>query len=154
MEVILEPSSWPLDMAVSEAKRSNCQSQRGVIIWHQHLGLMASGHNRPPLPFVCDGSDECRKHCSKTAVHAEQNAILNFTEKKFTGVSLSDCEMLHIKVVDGMPVPSGGPSCWQCSKLILQAKIKKMWLYTVDGLVGYTAEEFHKETLKNCGLSE
>ena len=29
--------------------------------------------------------------------------------------------MLHVKVVDGQAVPSGPPSCVDCSKLILTA---------------------------------
>jgi hypothetical protein len=69
-------------------------------------------------------------------------------------------EMLHVKVeqVNGVwvGVTSGGPSCPDCSKLILECGIAGMWLYedSPEGprLVRYTADEFHDLTLRNCGL--
>lgn len=142
---------WALNEAVKEAAKSKCQSQRGVVIWNERNGLMGSGHNRPPLPFICDGSDKCRANCGKTAVHAEQNALLDFTRRKHD-IDLSECEMIHIKIIDGVAVPSKEPSCWQCSKLILEAGLRAMWLYQDEGLVRYTPTEFHKATMDNCGL--
>jgi hypothetical protein len=61
--------------------------------------------------------------------------------------------MIHVKAVDEEAVFSIQPSCWQCSKLILEANIGKMWLYLEGGLKSYTTEEFHKETLLNCGYN-
>ena len=60
--------------------------------------------------------------------------------------------MLHIKIVDGLPVVSEKPSCWQCSKLILTAGLKSMWLYQKEGFVEYSAVDFHRITLENCDL--
>lgn len=152
--------NWALDQAVLIANQSNCKSKRGVVIWHYKYGLISSGFNAPPTPLVCDGSEECRLNCSKTAVHAEQVALIRaISAMEFRhlfelkpGILLPDCEMLHVKTVDGKPVFSEKPSCWQCSKLILEAGILSMWLYQKDGLTKYTPLEFHKQTLINCDL--
>lgn len=140
---------WAIQQAIYYATLSPCRSQRGVVIWHREHGLISFGFNAPPHPMVCNGSDECKATCSKTAVHAEQAALLNFNP-----IVYSDCEMLHVKVVDDDAVTSEKPSCWQCSKLILAAGIEYMWLYQKEGLVRYTALDFHDKTLINCGLKE
>ncbi len=67
-------------------------------------------------------------------------------------INLSECEMLHVKSVDGKAVFSEKPSCWQCSKLILASGLPTMWLYQKEGFVRYSAEEFHEQTLINCDL--
>jgi hypothetical protein len=61
--------------------------------------------------------------------------------------------MLHVKVVDQEAVPSGPPSCIDCSKAILEAGIKVMWLLHEDGLKGYPALDFHNLSLAYHGLS-
>lgn len=135
-----------LKEAIEIAKLSPCKSKRGVVIWHRGLGFIAGGCNQPPPNFICDGSEACRANCNKTAVHAEQEALIDFDSR------IEDCEMIHVKVVDGEAVHSLQPSCWQCSKLILRAGIKYMWLYQKEGFVRYSAKEFHEQTLINCDL--
>lgn len=145
--------NWALEEAIKVANRSPCQSKRGVIIWHRKMGLISNGYNNIPKPFKCDGSKECKTNCAKTAIHAEQQAlIIGLRVAIKEQVLLSDCEMLHVKSVNGKAVFSEKPSCWQCSKLILASELKYMWLYTKDGLIKYTAEEFHKQTLINNNL--
>jgi deoxycytidylate deaminase len=152
---------WALERAVEAASNSKCKSQRGVVIWHRNIGLISSGWNAPPKPYICDGSETCRANCAKTAVHAEQAALLNIRDIRFLSEidligysSRKDCEMIHVKIVDGEPVFSEKPSCWQCSKLILASGLKSMWLYQKEGFVGYTPEEFHEQTLINCDLKQ
>lgn len=140
---------WALAQAVEAAKNSKCKSQRGVVIWHRDEGLMSMGWNAPPKPYICDGSDACRKNCAKTAVHAEQAALLRF---KHDTIKIEDCEMIHVKIIDGQAVTSDKPSCWQCSKLILESGIKTMWLFREEGFTRYSAEDFHEQTLANCDL--
>jgi deoxycytidylate deaminase len=142
---------WALNEAVKYADISKCKSKRGVIIWNRFTGMVGAGWNRPPFPFKCDGSEECRCDCAKTAVHAEQVALLDMISSNRSSHPY-ECEMLHVKSVDGIPVFSDKPSCWQCSKLILEAKIPVMWLYLKDGLKSYTSEEFHQITLYNNNL--
>ncbi len=146
---IIYDENWALENAVTQANNSNCKSKRGVIIWHRTLGFISGGWNAPPKPQTCDGSDKCRGNCPKTAVHAEQAALMNAINSK---VSIDECEMIHVKSVDGKAVISDKPSCWQCSKLILSAGLKYMWLYKEEGLVKYTPEDFHEQTLINCDL--
>jgi len=143
-----------LKFAITAAKQSPCQkSKRGVVLWKNRDGNpnyfthgVTLGCNHLPKPFVCDGSAACREACSKTCVHAEQDVII---KARFC---LFEFDMLHVKVVNGEAVPSGPPSCWQCSKLILNANIRLMWLLHEDGLSSYTPEEFHNLTLKHCNL--
>lgn len=126
-----------LPFAIEAAKQSPCQSKRGVVIWDEY-GTVSVGFNHQPAPFICDGSNACKMSCGKTAVHAEQMALLQGNRSRIHGA-----EMLHIKVIDGKPVPSDGPSCLQCSKLILEAGIAGMWLLHHDGWKRYGPAEFH-----------
>jgi len=142
---------WALDQAVIAARKSKCKSQRGIVIWHREHGLISDGFNAPPKPFVCDSSEACRANCAKTALHAEQVALLKL-HKLDKKIPIGECEMIHVKVVNDEAVVSDKPSCWQCSKLILEAGLKSMWLYQNEGLVEYSAEDFHLKTLQNCNL--
>jgi hypothetical protein len=63
------------------------------------------------------------------------------------GLHAQGCDMLHVKTVDGELVPSGGPSCVQCSKLALAAGIAGVWLFHEDGWRRYGAVEFHELSL-------
>lgn len=137
-----------LERAVRMAAQSPCEkSKRGVAIWDPELfDILCANHNHPPRGFSCDGSEECRANCGKHCVHAEMAAILDAKS------GLHRCHMIHVKVVDGEAVPSGPPSCAECSKHILEAGIKVMWLLHEDGLRGYTALEFHELSLQARGL--
>ena len=143
-----------LKEAVYYSTLSNCGSKRGVVIFHRKYGVMCGGFNHLPWPLKCDGTPACRSVCAKTALHAEQDALLNWIQnvEAFPTVNIFDCEMLHVKSVDGKAVHSLQPSCWQCSKLILGSGLKAMWLYQAEGLVSYTAKDFHELTLKNNKL--
>lgn len=141
--------NWALNEAVKASLNSNCKSKRGVVIWHRRWGIISSGWNAPPKPFICDGSESCRANCAKTAVHAEQAALMNYLGSNF---NTNECEMIHVKSVDGVAVVSEKPSCWQCSKLILSSGLKSMWLYQKEGLIEYKPSEFHEQTLINCDL--
>lgn len=143
---------WALKQAVKAAMKSPCQSKRGVIIWSRISGKISIGWNEPPKPFKCDGSDKCKSECSKTAVHAEQAALMKIPRVK-NPQWIRIYEMLHVKVVDGKAVISEKPSCWQCSKLILASELEYMWLYLKEGLVRYSPADFHEQTLKNNDLN-
>jgi deoxycytidylate deaminase len=133
--------------AVQVALRSPCaKSRRGVVIFDEH-GVIASGCNAQPAPFACDGSDACRAACGKLCVHAEAAALRDAGRFAVRGA-----HMLHVKAEKGVPVASGPPSCWQCSREILAAGVAKVWLLHDDGVRGYTAVEFHRLTLQHCGL--
>jgi deoxycytidylate deaminase len=141
--------TWALSKALEASLNSPCKSKRGVVIWDREFGLISTGYNAPPNPKNCDCSDACKLNCSKTAVHAEQLAILNI---KDTLSKYNNPEMLHVKSVDGKPVFSDKPSCHECSKLLLKVGIKYMWLYRAEGFTKYDSKEFHRQTLINCNL--
>ena len=56
-------------------------------------------------------------------------------------------EALHVKAVNGALVPSGGPSCVQCSKMLLVCGVAGIWLYHADGWQRYKASDFHARSL-------
>ena len=114
-------ASW-VDEAVRVAMKSPCLSKRGVVISSKDGRLISTGFNHQPFPFECDGSERCKKNCGKTAIHAEQAAILRAAEPVAGGW------MLHVKAKDGKPCASGSPSCLECSKLILVSGISWMHL--------------------------
>lgn len=147
-----------LRAAIMQAILSPCsKSKRGVVIFNREFGPLGGGHNHPPRGFRCDGSEACRHACNKLCVHAEVAAMRHST--RTSGMLLfKDNELLHVKVgADGFAAPSGEPSCWQCSREILDHGIKTVWLLhaTESGdtyLRSYSAEEFHELTLKYCEL--
>jgi hypothetical protein len=69
--------------------------------------------------------------------------------------ALAGLELVHVKTVEGRVVPSGEPSCWQCSKTIVDVGLEAVWLYeNRDGTPTptwnrYTADAFHDATLKH-----
>lgn len=132
-----EPPAYAIDAAVTASYRSPCRSKRGVSIWRES-GLISSGFNDVVLPFRCAGDAACKATCAERAVHAEQLALLRAHR------SLDDAQMLHVKTVDGLLVPSGSPSCVQCSKLIVASGLLFMWLFHEDGWRRYDATLFHK----------
>lgn len=154
--MIRAPMQRAIDAATDAACRSPCRkSRRGVAIWVPSTGeILATAYNRR-LDALCDGTDACRAVCRRVCIHAEEAAILNALDtlsRLGPRTGLLGAHMLHIKVVDGLAVASGPPSCLQCSRLILEAGIASMWLFHQDGWREYNAREFHNRTLQQCGI--
>ncbi len=147
----MQPPPTIVEAAIRCASQSPCRSQRGVVIWQPASDtrpgfMVASAHNAPPYPLTCDRSQRCRDHCRRAAVHAEQRALLA------AGTAATDAELVHVKVVDGELVASGGPSCVECSKLALVAGIAHVWLYHADGWARYSALDFHRLSCAAQGI--
>ncbi len=130
---------------IRESLKSPCQSKRGAVIWANDR-IISVGYNHQPEPFACDGSARCKSTCGRTAVHAEQHAIVR------AGLEIGGAQMLHVKTVNGALVASGEPSCLECSKLILASGITFMWLYESIGWVRYNADAFHRLSAERHGI--
>lgn len=159
--------------ATARANSSPCQkSKRAAVIFDPAALANDQGHLPPPIgtgfngmPGIaeCDGSAACRRDCAKICEHAEARAIHQALLRvgifqSVRGVpALAGVEMVHVKTVDGRLVPSGAPSCWQCSKTIVDVGLEAVWLYEDRELDGtsmpawfrYTANAFHDATLKH-----
>lgn len=151
--------------ALRAASRSPCvKSKRGVSIYEPETGLVISdGYNSQPSD-VCD--TKCMANCAKLCMHAEQRAII--AAQPWIN-SIPYCDGVHVKIftaggsytnlnysdydLEKLLVPSGGPSCWQCSRLVLDSKLRGFWLFHENGWRRYDAEEFHRLTLEACGLA-
>ena len=161
------PPQTAIDAAIAVANRGPCaKSKRGVVAYRVQPAnpfaragdcddkpsayVVARGHNAPPRGFACDGSDACKAACAKVCIHAEQAVLASdFFGERFGPPAY----LVHVKTVDGLLVPSGGPSCWQCSRQIVDdARVAGIWLYHVDGWRFYESAEFHELTLRECGL--
>jgi deoxycytidylate deaminase len=136
----VSPPEHIIQFAIEASLNSACQSKRGATIF-RGFNHIASGWNHKPSPFKCDGSNECKMNCGKDAIHAEQHAILGALSAGYR--QLDSSEMLHVKTENGVLVPSMGPSCLQCSKLILSVRLTGMWLYHHKGWSRYQPAEFH-----------
>lgn len=169
------PPDWIVSRAEIVATRSPCaKSRRGVVLFDRVLELrrqamngddvpanlfgaqaslivVSDGWNRPAAGFDwCDGSDRCKATCSKRCVHAEMMAL---SESR----GIQGLDLLHVKIGDDKRlVGGGGPSCWQCSRLISESSINGVWLYEINGGAPawryYTVRAFHEATFKACGI--
>lgn len=146
-----QPPQKAIDAAVAEAKASTCsKSNRGVVAVSCNTGnIVGYGYNEPPVPYKCLRNDECKANCNKYCIHAEIRAMnMVVWMREFV-------DLVHVKVVDGELVKGGPPSCWQCSREILERNFRGVWLYLdPEGWTYYTALEFHAVTLKHCGISQ
>lgn len=153
-----------VQMALDVARLSPCaKSHRGVVAVDRQSGqLLAAATNGPPAPMACTGSPECRAACPRVAVHAEQRALLIALEHHHLPPGRVD--IIHVKadLQTGELVAGGGPSCVECSKLMLDAGIGRVYLHEEvapsllvpsGGVwIAYECEDFHRRTLRALGL--
>ena len=171
------PDSCHILTAEAAAGRSPCaKSKRGVALFDPTTGAhRGSGWNGPPLNAPCPGPTVCGSNCNKLCVHAEVRALRERALYAANGHPSSGLHLLHVKLgADGHVTPGGPPTCWQCSREILDVGfVAGVWLYDMgvppDEMANaaqqgiavamrphwryYTAEEFHRATLRNAGLS-
>lgn len=173
-----EPPPNMVSLAELAASQSPCvKSKRGAVVWGAYPGgrneILCAAWNGPPEPFVCNKNEQCAERCNKRCLHAEsralRSAMIALPAVKPT-IPLAQVYMLHVKIEleKGLPssgkvVPGGPPSCWQCSREILDMGLAGIWLYRRPDLGSpggatkgiwrfYNALEFHVSTLKHEGL--
>lgn len=153
------PSNVIIGLAEQQARSSSClKSKRGAVVYApSSLTAYGRGFNGQPEGFACTGSAACRKACGMICEHAEARAIREAIAFRAAGAGwLAD--LVHVKIgSDGLLVAGGGPSCVQCSRLIVDVGfIGKVWLYEehagggAPSWVRYTADSFHQITLADC----
>lgn len=148
----MSPPQYMIDAARAEAMRSPCaKSKRGVVLFDRGMIelwessetpmhrpsserlIVGRGFNGQPGNFVCTGDlMKCSGACAKLCLHAEQRAInqaLVHSGDREDGCSMGDLELVHVKVENDVVVPGGGPSCWQCSRLVVEVGIRGVWLF-------------------------
>ncbi len=178
-----EPPAYVIETARRTAMLSPCaKSKRGVVIFdrltaelnERTLGerwfevhrliaddtVLATGFNEQPPGWACTGTDICKRDCAKLCIHAEQDALADLGGHAMRGDHRQGLDLVHVKVVGESIVPGGGPSCWQCSRQIIAAKLGGVWLFEkiLDGTTGrwkrYSALAFHEATLEACDLGD
>lgn len=148
--MIEAPPDYVIEAARLAAMQSPCaKSKRGVVLFNPRQAereastvpsvpdaveraafranfvIVSGGFNGPPAPFVCRDTMVCRSACRDVCLHAEQRAII----AALGGDDVEYLELVHVKVVDGVVVPGGAPSCLQCSKLVVDVGIRGVWLF-------------------------
>lgn len=126
------------------------KSKRVSSIYSPSRQTYVIATNSPPAPFTCTKDDDCRKNCSKLAVHAEERAIIKAAKSNLLPENNLHC--FHLKIQHNVPVPSKEPSCVYCSRKMLEFGINYMWLYVDSGWKSWKMENFHRESLINTGL--
>lgn len=171
--MIEAPPDYVIEAARLAATQSPCaKSKRGVVLFNperhdeyvRSVGVtsaqslrptvvVSNGFNGPPVPFECKDSLVCRGWCRDVCLHAEQRAIIDALGCD----DVEDLELVHVKVVDGLVVAGGGPSCLQCSKLVAEVGLRGVWLFEASPVEGkwrfYSATAFHEATLASNGIS-
>jgi len=136
---------------IQQGRYGTCnKSQRVAAIYSPIRKNYILATNSPPLPFKCLQNDNCKKNCSKLAVHAEERAILKASKCGFMPKEGLHC--FHLKIKDNVPVVSGKPSCIYCSRKMLEYGIGHVWLWQEKGWKSWLAQSFHADTIKNLGL--
>lgn len=130
------PMLEAVDLAAQMARRSPCaKSKRGVVVYDPtkplSFGVPGYGFNGPPEPIGCDGSERCRATCGKRCVHAEVRALRKaIVQVQRLNYETRELHLVHVKIgADGELVAGGGPSCWQCSREIVDVGIDVVWLF-------------------------
>lgn len=136
-----EPPANVIADAVRASVLSPCLSKRGAVVFSGDT-VLTSGYNNQVPPLTCSSDAACKATCQQTALHAEQSALVG------VGVTAHDCDLLHVKTVDGRLVPSGPPSCVQCSKLSVAYGIAGVWLFHDTGWRRYHVNEFHELSVR------
>lgn len=150
----MKPPQRVIDKAIEAANESTCaKSKRGCVAFCGDT-ILAAATNAPPVPFVCVGNAACRAHCARICIHAEAAALRELDEvPDGEAFSPPGTDLVHIKTVNGLPVPSGGPSCAECSKAILaDSRIEGVWLLHESGWRRYDALEFHELSADAQGI--
>lgn len=178
-----EPHPDLVRYAVHVGNKSPCaKSKRGVVAFtsdswtSQPFVIVGEGFNGPPRGFTCGGDDACRASCAKYCVHAELRALWSAHDAfTFAGHATNKAvHLVHVKVVEGELVAGGGPSCWQCSRQLLDMGAAGIWLFEApmqnvaehggmhppiaEVQMGpgrwryYDALGFHARTLDACGI--
>jgi deoxycytidylate deaminase len=152
--VLTAPPDFAIRAAVNIGACSECdKSQRGVSIFigDRIIGL---GFNDQPPPLRCTADARCHATCGKLCEHAEQLAIraalCELSARAGRAVAtLEGAQLVHAKVVGGALVAGGGPSCWQCSRLVLAVGLDGVWLYEARPPEGQQ-EDWCTQTDQHC----
>lgn len=147
------PKKEIIDRALKAAAKSPCQkSKRGCVAMAIYEGRQISigeGFNGSP-DGTCDGSDQCKATCNKRCIHAEVRAM---NDAEIGQDFHLDYSIVHVKLGDdGKLAESGGPSCWQCSREVLERGVSGVWLYHSTGWKFYPARDFFDLTADECGI--
>lgn len=167
------PPAFAIRQAEEAAARSGCLvSRRGVSAYvgdeiisggsaeiaRELVG--AEGANGPPWrwrgadpagPLPCDGSEACQRDCGRRCMHAEVRAFLA-AQVVLDSERVDLLRMVHVKIgVDGLVMPSRGPSCLSCATFLLDQGVGGIWLCEQEGRWRYYAmDAFYEATCRAC----
>ena len=129
----MKPDDCHIATAELAAGASPCaKSKRGVALFDPDTGAhRGDGHNGPPAGAPCPGRAVCGDRCGKLCVHAEMRALREMWAYATNGHWCTGLHLVHVKLgPDGRVTPGGPPSCWQCSREILDVGfVVGVWLY-------------------------
>lgn len=125
------PDEHVIAHALEVAALSPCRSKRGVALYDPRTGAhRGSGFNGPPGLLTCPGRAICSGTCGQRSVHAEVRALRS-AATYFDNHPSGPYDLVHVELAaDGGVKPCSGPSCWQCSREILDVGfVGGVWIY-------------------------
>lgn len=131
------------------------KSKRGAMLLDN--GFVTMQVNGPPGKRICTRDAVCRAACSQICVHAEERALSVWLRGWVSSKPPTGAHVIHVAVnASGQPRSKGTPSCVTCSRSMLDAGVETVWLFGGEPAAwrGWTAEDFHAETLKNLSLPD
>lgn len=149
-----------LAVAIEQSNHSLCVSKRGCAIWGERIHstqplIIGRGYNKHTGIRGCLQNSQCKVTCRSLAVHAEQVALMDALHNN-VHIHNQPIFMVHVKTQNNKLVPSGPPSCVQCSKLILASpmRITGVYLFHEQGWGFYPTIQFHALSMENEGRKE
>ncbi len=137
-----------IDACIENALKSKCKRSRcGSIIIANEDMIIGQGYNSQP----CDIEGACFKDSlpanfksDKTCcVHAEQRAVIDALSLYPKLLHGSDLFFVRLDA-DGKPESCGEPYCTICSKMALDAGVRRFILYHADGLRSYDTKRYNE----------
>lgn len=134
--------------AAEEAEKSTCHRKKCGTVIVKNNRIIGRGYNSPP-------GDKTLKKCLKDSlpknfksdktccIHAEQRAIMDALRHFPTEVEGSTLYFVRINEKNNIE-HSGRPYCTICSKMALDAKVRRFVLWHEKGITSYTTDEYNK----------
>lgn len=129
--MIRAPDTFMIEHALRTAARSPCRSKRGVVIYSMRAREpRGEGYNGPPSDLTCPGRSLCEGTCGQRSVHAEVRALRDALRHGAV-YGAGPYDLIHVELAThGGVVACVGPSCWQCSREVLDVGfVDGVWLY-------------------------
>ena len=145
--------------AISRGQAGPCSKSKRIAWAQSPAGTYPARFavNQPPVGLACAGDDACRDVCGKICTPAEETRVLDVLRAPIMHEA-DDLAVFHLEIVGGVPQAFDrpgkpqGPSCITCARIMVQAGVRAVWLFGVDGWRWWRASDFWVATVRELRL--